>query len=253
MTNEEIVGRIQQGEAGLMDRLLEQNRGFIYKVAKRYLPTAIRNRGMDLEDLAQAACIGMIEAVPAWDTERGAFLTVAIYYMTCSIRQELGVLTTKQRFENQEPPLLLSLPAGEDEGSDSLLDLVQDTTAKDPQQAAEQADMQRIVRKAVADLPDKQRDVVRAYYLDGCSMADVSALIGYSPEKAEQIKRVGVKALRRNKQLRLLWMEYEAAAFATRTYSAWKNTHSSAVEAGAMRREQMRSAIAKQMHIANVW
>lgn len=176
MTNEEIVGRIQQGEAGLMERLLEQNRGFIYKVAKRYLPAAIRNRGMDLEDLAQAACIGMIEAVPAWDTERGAFLTVAIYYMTCSIRQELGVLTTKQRFENQEPPLLLSLPAGEDEGSVSLLDLVQDSTAKDPQQAAEQADMQRIVRKAVADLPDKQRDVVRAYYLDGCSMADVSAI-----------------------------------------------------------------------------
>lgn len=77
MKNEEIVGRIQQGEAGLMDRLLEQNRGFIYKVAKRYLPAAIRNRGMDLEDLAQAACIGMIEAVPAWDAERGAFLTIA--------------------------------------------------------------------------------------------------------------------------------------------------------------------------------
>ncbi len=149
MTNEEIVGRIQQGETGLMDRLLEQNRGFIYKVAKRYLPAAIRNRGMDLEDLAQAACIGMIEAVPSWDTERGAFLTVAMYYMTCSIRQELGVLTTKQRFENEEPPLLLSTPAGENEGSDSLLDLVHDTTAKDPQQAAEQADMQRIVRGAM--------------------------------------------------------------------------------------------------------
>ena len=161
MTNEEIVGRIQQGETGLMDRLLEQNRGFIYKVARRYLPAAIRNRGMDLEDLAQAACIGMIEAVPAWDPERGSFLTVALYYMTCSIRQELGVLTTKQRFENEGPPLLLSTPTRDDESGDALMDLVQDTTAADPQQAAEQADMQRIVREAVADLPDRQRDVVR--------------------------------------------------------------------------------------------
>ena len=244
MTNEEIVGRIQQGEVGLMDRLLEQNRGFIYKIARRYLPAAIRNRGMDLEDLAQAACIGMIEAVPNWDTERGAFLTVAIYYMTCSIRQELGVLTTKQRFENQEPPMLLSTPAGEDEKSDTLLDLVQDLTAEDPQQAAERADMQRIVREAVADLPDKQRDIVRAYYLDGRTMADLSTLIGCSTEKAEQIKRIGVKSLRRNKQLRLLWIEYEAAAFATRTYSEWKNTHTSAAEAGAMRREQLRSTMA---------
>ena len=244
MNNEEIVGRIQQGEAGLMDRLLEQNRGFIYKIARRYLPTAIRNRGMDLEDLAQAACIGMIEAVPAWDAERGSFLTVAIYYMTCSIRQELGVLTTKQRFENQEPPMLLSTPSGEDENSDTLLDLVQDTAALDPQQAAEQADLQRIVRKAVADLPDRQRDVVRAYYLDRRSMADLSGLIGCSIEKAERIKRIGIKALRRNKRLRLLWIEYEAAAFATRTYSVWKNTHTSAVEAGVMRREQLRETIA---------
>ena len=244
MTNEEIVGRIQQGEASLMDRLLEQNRCFIYKIARRYLLAAIRNRGMDLEDLAQAACIGMIEAVPAWDIERGAFLTVAIYYMTCSIRQELGVLSTKQRFENHEPPMLLSTPAREDENSDSLLDLIQDTTAKDPQQAAEQADMQRIVRGAVADLPDRQRDVVQAYYLDGYSMAELSSLIGASTEKVEQTKRVGIKSLRRNKQLRLLWMEYEAAAFATRTYSAWKNTHTSAVEAGVMRRELMRSTMA---------
>ncbi len=247
MTNEEIVGRIQQGETGLMDRLLEQNRGFIYKVAKRYLPAAIRNRGMDLEDLAQAACVGMIEAVPAWDSERGSFLTVAVYYMTCSIRQELGFLTTKQRFENQEPPLLLSTPAGEDGDSDSLLDLVQDATAVDPQLAAEQADMQRIVRDAVADLPDQQRDIVRAYYIDGRSMAGLSALMGYSPEKSEQIKRIGIKILRRNKRLRLLWMEYEAAAFTTRTFSAWKNTHTSAVEAGAMRRELLRKAIAGQL------
>ena len=243
MTNEGIVGRIQQGETCLMDRLLEQNRGFIYKVAKRYIPAAVRNRGMDLEDLAQAACIGMIEAVPAWDAERGAFLTAAIYYMTCSIRQELGVLTTKQRFENQKPPLLLSTPAGDDASGDALLDLVQDTTVKDPQLAAEQADMQRIVREAVADLPDQQCDVVRAYYLDGRTMADLSGIMGCSTEKAEQIKRIGIKALRRNKQLRLLWMEYEAAAFATRTYSAWKNTHTSAVEAGAMRRELLSKAI----------
>ena len=139
--------------------------------------------------------------------------------------------------------MLLSTPAGEDESSDTLLDLVQDLNGEDPQQAAENGDMQRIVREAVADLPDKQRDVVRAYYLDGRSIADLSALVGCSTEKAEQIKRIGVKSLRKNKRLRLLWMEYEAAAFSTRTYSAWKNTHTSAVEAGVMRRELLRNSI----------
>lgn len=251
MTNEEIVGRIQQGETGLMDRLLEQNRGFIYKVARRYLPAAIRNRGMDLEDLAQAACIGMIEAVPAWDSERGSFLAVAVYYMTCSIRQELGISTTKQRFENEEPPVLLGAPAGEDEGGETLQELVQDTTAADPQQAAEQADMQRIVHHAVEELPEKQRNVVRAYYLDGSSMADLSSLIGCSTEKAEQYKRTGLYALRKNRQLRLLWMEYDAAAFATRTYAAWKHTHTSAVEAAAMQRDLLRNAIARQVRNRN--
>ncbi len=54
-------------------------------------------------------------------------------------RQELGILTTKQRFDYQEPPLLLSTPSGDVESGNSLLDLVQDTTMKDPQQAAEHA------------------------------------------------------------------------------------------------------------------
>ncbi len=146
---------------------------------------------------------------------------------------------------------MLSTPTGEDENSDTLLDLVRDTTAEDPQQAAEQADMQRIIREAVTDLPDQQRDVVRAYYLGGRTMADLSGLVGCSIEKAKQIKRIRIKALRRNKRLRLLWMEYEAAAFATRTYSAWKNTHTSAVEAGVMRKELLHKAIAGKL-IANI-
>ena len=143
--------------------------------------------------------------------------------------------------------MLLSTPAGEEAGSDTLLDLLNDTAVTDPQRAAEQADMQRIVREAVENLPNMQYDIVRVYYLDGYSMTDLSAMIGCSIEKAEQIKRIGIKTLRRNKRLRLLWMEYEAAAFATRSYSAWKNTHTSAIEAAAIRRELL-SAVIKQMH-----
>ncbi len=66
--------------------------------------------------------------------------------------------------------------------------------------------------------------------------------------KAEQIKRIGIKSLRRNKRLRLLWMEYEAAAFFTRTYSMRKNIHTSAVEAGVMRRELLLGAITGRLY-----
>ncbi len=58
MSNEELVKRIQAGETELLSQLMEQNRGIAAILARRYLPAAQRNRGVDFDDLMQAAAPG---------------------------------------------------------------------------------------------------------------------------------------------------------------------------------------------------
>lgn len=109
MTNEELVKRIQAGETELLSQLMEQNRGIAAILARRYLPAAQRNRGVDFDDLMQAAAVGILEAVPRWEENRGRFLSLAGFYMRSEIRDALGMRTGKKRIENAAPPCRFSL------------------------------------------------------------------------------------------------------------------------------------------------
>lgn len=252
MTNEEIMSRIQAGEVGLIDMLLEQNRGIIWRVAMRYRGLAEKNRGLDGEDLLQAGRLGMIEAIPVWDAERGSFLAVATLCMKRSIRDALGIASTKKLIENAAPPALLGMPVGEDEDSGTLQDLIVDPDAVDPQEAAVDVLMKEhtahVVREAVARLPDNQRDVIRAVYFDRSTLQDIGTAQGISKERVRQIKQKGLRELGRNHLIYRLWQEYESAFYKHQTFAAWKYTNTSATEAAVMRREHIMERIAKEVY-----
>lgn len=246
MINEEIVARIQTGETNWMDILLEQNRGYIRKIAYRYRYIAERNRGMDEEDLFQTAAMGMIEAIEGWDPDRGSFLTVATFYMKNSIRKELGISTTKERIENVASPASLSTPVGED-GDGILQDLLVDPDAVDPQQAAEDTLMRehvkQSVREAVGTLQGPVRSIIHAAYFGRNTLAEIAESQGMSPENVRRLRNRGLRALWRHRKIRLLWAEYETVFYHHRTYTAWKYTNTSATEAAVLRREQMRERV----------
>ena len=88
MTNEILVELIRAGEntADNMQKLWEQNRGMIWKIAQQY-----RNKA-EIEDLMQEGFIGLCNAVDAWQPDAGAsFLHYAVFW----IKQGCGgILTT---------------------------------------------------------------------------------------------------------------------------------------------------------------
>lgn len=163
MTNEELAASIQAGDTWRLDTLLTQNNGMLYHIARQYSGLAERNRGADLEDLYQSAALGMIEAVAEWEPERGAFLTVATFYMRRRVRELLGVYSTKERIENGGTASLDAAISAEDESP--LVELIADPAALDPEEAAIQADMRRIVREAVAALPAEECAAINNTYL----------------------------------------------------------------------------------------
>ena len=81
-TNEELAAMIQGGcnVDEHLQELYEQNKGFLHKVIRPYLPFC------EKDDLMQEAFLGLWEAAKRYDHERGTFLTYAEHW----IRQEVS-------------------------------------------------------------------------------------------------------------------------------------------------------------------
>lgn len=69
-----LIGRAHQGDKEARDTVFEENVGLIYSVAKRFL-----GRGVEMEDLFQIGCIGLLKAVDKFDlTFEVKFSTYAV-------------------------------------------------------------------------------------------------------------------------------------------------------------------------------
>ena len=235
MTNESLVKAIRAGAREKALALLEQNAGIMRRIALRYWPTAQRNRGAEFEDLTQAAALGLLAAVDAWDEDRGNFLTVAVFYMRRELCTLLG-LRGRERLENAAPPLSLCAPLDADEETE-LMETIADENAEDPQAAAEESELRRIVREAVEELPPPGAEAVKGHRLDGKPWAQLAAETGRSAEELRKAEQVSMRQLSRKKKLLYLWHEYGAACWGHVGVQRFSNTWTSATEAAVLRRE----------------
>lgn len=85
MTTEELIALAQSGDAQASERLVLDNAGLIWSVAKRYM-----GRGTDTEDLYQLGCLGFYKAVEGFDPQFGTqFSTYAVPKIAGEIRRFL--------------------------------------------------------------------------------------------------------------------------------------------------------------------
>lgn len=228
MTNEEFCARIQNGERDLLEELLTANKGMVAKMAYRYLPIADRNIGLDLDDLRQAARLGLLLAVDVWDAERGEFISLAVQYMRKEIRSALGIWTSKERIENSGRTVSLFAKVS-DEDNTELIELVPDDSCEDPQEAALQADTKRCVREVVETLPDKQKAAIVGFYFEGKPIKAIS----------QSARQSAFFALRRNGKLLSLITQYNDALYRSSGARSFCYTHESAVERAVIQRERI--------------
>ena len=80
-----LIWRIHQGDKEARDTLFRENTGLIYSVAKRFL-----GRGVEMDDLFQIGCIGLIKAIDNFDSTLGVkFSTYAVPMIIGEIRRYL--------------------------------------------------------------------------------------------------------------------------------------------------------------------
>ena len=84
-TTEELIRMAQNGDREASERLVTENSGLIWSIARRYT-----GRGTELEDLYQLGCLGFLKAVEGFDPAFGTqFSTYAVPKISGEIRRFL--------------------------------------------------------------------------------------------------------------------------------------------------------------------
>lgn len=80
-----LIGRAHQGDKRARDILTEKNMGLVHSIAARF-----KNRGVELEDLIQIGCIGLLKAIDKFDLSYEVkFSTYAVPMITGEIKRFL--------------------------------------------------------------------------------------------------------------------------------------------------------------------
>ncbi|MFF4404630.1 RNA polymerase sigma factor WhiG [Streptomyces sp. NPDC001262] len=78
----------------------------------------------------------------------------------------------------------------------SLMDTLEDTTADDPVEVAEDHELRRLLARAINTLPDREKTVVTLYYYEGLTLAEIGHVLGVTESRVSQIHTKSVLQLR---------------------------------------------------------
>lgn len=199
-TNEELAAAVQAGSRDAINQLWVQCYGFIRQHALRWARAWFERSDFDADDLTQCGYIALCEAAKGYQAERGSnFLGYLLFYLKTEFAKCAGCRTKAQAAAPLNHAISLDAPAyKDDEGCTTIGDTIPyvETGFEAVEDAIYREQVARSVRAAVADLPDRQRMAIEAYYLDGKTYSDTGQALGVSGTRAEDITKDGLKKLR---------------------------------------------------------
>lgn len=226
---EELIALAQQGDEQAKERLITENSGLIWSIARRFL-----GRGTEADDLYQLGCLGFLKAVEGFDLEFGTqFSTYAVPKIAGEIRRFLRddgavkvsrtikerattIRTMKNHLSNalgREPTILeisrqtgltpeeialaenataatQSIHRETGEEGFSLEHILSDTET-------EEAMVEKIsLRQAIEALPERERTVLKLRYYHGLTQQRVSKVLDVSQVQVSRIEKKAIETLR---------------------------------------------------------
>lgn len=226
----ELISRAQSGDKLAAEKLIEENTGLIWSIARRFF-----GRGTDPEDLFQLGCLGLIKAVYGFDMSYGTqFSTYAVPKITGEIRRYLrddGAVKVSRSIKERaaaiknarnilqqrlgREPLLSEISAetgfeAEDiamcETATAGPDSLQRETGEDgltlEQMLSDTKQEEKLIeyvslREAVESLPEKESKVIALRYYRGLTQSQTAKILGTSQVQISRIEKKAVAELRR--------------------------------------------------------
>ena len=226
---EQWIALAQAGDQVAKERLVTENSGLIWSVARRFL-----GRGTEADDLYQLGCLGFLKAVEGFDTEYGTqFSTYAVPKIAGEIRRFLrddGAVkvsrtvkeqaTTIRTMRNQlsnalgrEPTVMeISRQTGFTPEEIALAENATAATESINRQTGEEGfslenilsdteteeDMVEKIslRQAIEALPEREKTVIKLRYYHGLTQQRVSKVLQVSQVQVSRIEKKAVETLR---------------------------------------------------------
>ena len=226
---EELIRLAQSGDREAGERLVTENAGLIWSVARRYM-----GRGAEMDDLYQLGCLGFLKAIDGFDLQYGTqFSTYAVPKISGEIRRFLrddgavkvsrsikeqaaaikitrnqltsalgreptiGEISRQTGFTPEEIALAETATAATesiqretgDEGF-SLEQVLTDTES-------EERMVERIaLNQAISNLPQREATVIQLRYFHGLTQQRVAKVLDVSQVQVSRIEKKALEHLR---------------------------------------------------------
>ncbi len=219
----------QRGDREAAGRLIEENSGLIWSIARRYF-----GRGADPDDLYQLGCVGFLKAIEGFDVSFGTkFSTYAVPKISGEIRRFLrddGAVKVSRGVKEQAAQIRAARMALEQRigREPTLSELARETgltpediafaeTATGPAESlqretgedgftlelvlgdfsAEEKLLEHVaLRAAIEQLPERERQVVALRYYHGMTQQNCAKVMRVSQVQISRLERRAVDALR---------------------------------------------------------
>ena len=228
-TRIELIRRAQQGERAASQRLVEENAGLIWSVARRYF-----GRGVEPDDLYQLGCVGFLKAIEGFDTGYGTqFSTYAVPKISGEIRRFLrddGAVKVSRGIKEQaakirQTRIVLEQRIGREPKMSELAaetglspeEIAFAETATGPADSihresgedgftlelvlgdygAEERLVEHVaLRAAVEKLPEREKQVIALRYFHGLTQQAAARILHVSQVQVSRIERRAIEQLR---------------------------------------------------------
>ena len=228
-SQEEWIAMAKAGDENAKERLVAENAGLIWSVARRFL-----GRGTEADDLYQLGCLGFLKAVDGFDPEYGTqFSTYAVPKIAGEIRRFLRddgavkvsrtvkeractIRTMRTQLSNalgREPTIQeISRQTGLSPEEIALAENATAATESIHRQTGEEgfslehiltdtegeeSMVERIsLRQAIRALPERERTVIQLRYFHGLTQQRVSKVLSVSQVQVSRIEKKAIEMLR---------------------------------------------------------
>ena len=228
-STEELIRLAQGGDRDASERLVTENSGLIWSIARRFI-----GRGVETEDLYQLGCMGFLKAVEGFDTAFGTqFSTYAVPKISGEIRRFLrddgavkvsrslkehaatikgvrnkltGVLGREPTIQELSEAMGLSPEEiASAETATSAAESIQRQTGEEGfsledvlcTDGMEEKLLEKLaLREALRHLGEKERLVIQLRYYHSLTQQRVAELIGVSQVQVSRIEKKALERLR---------------------------------------------------------
>src|SRR3984957_3528683 len=223
----ELAQRIERGDLHAKEMLVNSNLRLVASNARRY-----QNQGLPLADLVQEGMLGLIRASEKFDWRKGfRFSTYATLWIRQAIQrglensgrtirlpvrlgreptidelaEETGLPVDQVEEVRHQRAALVSLDQQIGEDGDTALGDLLPSDAEAPEETAWDNERERIVHRAISELPETERTVLTLRFGTGReepqTLTAIGKRLGFSAERASQLEQRALKKLAESPEL----------------------------------------------------